>query len=340
MHKKYGDFVRTGTKKKCPKNFNALTIIRGPAGLTIFHPETLATIYDNYPFNKPAWYDNLRPYTGLNTHRSKYVHKHRRRVWDHAFTASALRSYQEVLKSKSNALDELVMKRAGHPIIINDFFYWASWDMMGQLGFSKTFGMLQGQKWHYAIQMLRKGLTFVGPYTSVPWLVRIAFDLRILPSVRNFIQMEDWCARQMDERIEISGHLIAWSVERNRLQKDLPTLYGDSIAIIVAGSDTVAHTLIYAFYHLARDSSQLRKLREEQADTDLQDFRQLQCLPHLNGIINEVLRLYPPVPTGGFRETPSEGAEIGGRWIPGKTLICAPRWTIGRRKETLLICDR
>ena len=57
-------------------------------------------------------------------------------------------------------------------------------------------------------------------------------------------------------------------------------------------------------------------------------------MPHLNGVINEVLRLHPAVPTGGFRETPPEGVEIGGQKVPGNTLICAPRWTIGRRRKS------
>ena len=52
----------------------------------------------------------------------------------------------------------------------------------------------------------------------------------------------------------------------------------------------------------------------------------------MNGAINEVLRLHPSVPTGGYREAPPEGLEIAGTWIPGKTTIVAPRYTMGRRK--------
>lgn len=132
--------------------------------------------------------------------------------------------------------------------------------------------------------------------------------------------------------LQVSSYLIDWSNRHDRLAKDLHTLYGDSVALIIAGSDTVAFTLVYIFYYLAKDPAQITKLREEQDGVDLRDFRSLQKLPHLRGVINEVLRLHPAVPTGGFRETPPEGAEIGGKWIPGNTLICAPRWTIGKRK--------
>lgn len=122
-------------------------------------------------------------------------------------------------------------------------------------------------------------------------------------------------------------------MKHDRLKKDLHTLYGDAIALVIAGSDTVAFTLVYVFYYLCIHPSHVEKLRKEQEGVDLSDFRQLQALPHLNGVINEVLRLHPAVPTGGFRETPPEGAYIGDKWVPGYTLICAPRWTLGRRES-------
>lgn len=65
---------------------------------------------------------------------------------------------------------------------------------------------------------------------------------------------------------------------------------------------------------------------------DAEDFAVLQRLPHLNGVVNEILRLHPAVPTGGLRETPPGGAVVCGRYVPGNTVICAPRYTLGRRK--------
>lgn len=74
---------------------------------------------------------------------------------------------------------------------------------MGQFAFSKSFQMLNDQKWHHAVCMLRAGLEVVGPLTPVPWLVRVGFDLPLLQVVRDFQGMEAWCAARMDERIEV-----------------------------------------------------------------------------------------------------------------------------------------
>lgn len=79
-------------------------------------------------------------------------------------------------------LEQAIAQNVGQEITINQYFYWFSFDVMGHFAFSKSFGMLESQKWHYSVQMLRAGLALVGPFTPVPWLVRIAFDIPILPS--------------------------------------------------------------------------------------------------------------------------------------------------------------
>ncbi|KAI4213021.1 MAG: hypothetical protein LQ351_004365 [Letrouitia transgressa] len=243
----------------------------------------------------------------------------------------ALQSYEVQLKLYAHQLERLIAQSAGKPTNINQYIYWFSFDVMGQFAFSKPFDMLIGKRWHHAVQMLRAGLALVGPLSPTPWLVRLAVDFPVVSVVRDFQKMEAWCADQMDERIEVSHYLISWSKKHDRIEKDKNTLYGDAIALIVAGSDTAAHTLIYLFFHLARRREHLSKLQQELATIDsIENLRALQSLPYLNGLINETLRLHPPVPTGGLRETPAEGVWIAGRFVPGNTTICAPRYTLAR----------
>lgn len=111
--------------------------------------------------------------------------------------------YEKQVKTYALQLEQAIAQNVGKDININRFFYWFSFDVMGHFAFSKSFGMLESQHWHNSIQMLRSGLALVGPFTPVPWLVRIAFDLPILRIVRDFQSMETWCAKLMDERIEV-----------------------------------------------------------------------------------------------------------------------------------------
>lgn len=88
--------------------------------------------------------------------------------------------------------------------------------------------------------------------------------------------------------------------------------------------------MVFVFYELVRNSDQVDKLFAEVSGVDINDSKALQDLPYLNGVINETLRIHPPVPSGGYRESPSQGITIAGRYIPGRTTIVAPRYTIGR----------
>ena len=104
--------------------------------------------------------------------------------------------------------------------------------------------------------------------------------------------------------------------------------------ISVRNSDTTASTLVSLFYRLAKHPEHMHKVQKElDAAGDLEDIKTLQKLPHLTGTIKETLRLHPAVPTGGLRETPPEGATVCGHFVPGNTAICAPRYTIHRRKS-------
>jgi cytochrome P450 len=55
------------------------------------------------------------------------------------------------------------------------------------------------------------------------------------------------------------------------------------------------------FLELAKDSNQQEALVRELSGVDIYDRNQLQALPHLNGVINESLRMHPAVPSGGYR---------------------------------------
>ncbi|MCJ1421897.1 hypothetical protein MMC32_008264 [Xylographa parallela] len=98
--------------------------------------------------------------------------------------------------------------------------------------------------------------------------------------------------------------------------------------------------MVFLFYELAYNPMQAEKLYAEVRDVDITDSKTLQNLLHLNGLINETLRIHPPVPSGGYRETPSQGVIVAGRHIPGNTTIVAPRYTIGRLESCFEKADQ
>lgn len=59
-------------------------------------------------------------------------------------------------------------------------------------------------------------------------------------------------------------------------------------------------------------------------------------LDHLNGIINETLRLHPAVPTLLQRKTPPEGITIEGTYVPGNMIVSCPQYVLGRSESISL----
>lgn len=88
--------------------------------------------------------------------------------------------------------------------------------------------------------------------------------------------------------------------------------------------------MVFLFYELALNPIHQEAIFQEIQAIDLSDYNKLKSLDYLNGCINETLRLHPPVPSGGYRETPPEGIMIGEKYIPGGITLVAPRYTIGR----------
>ncbi|KAI5290698.1 hypothetical protein KEM54_000707 [Ascosphaera aggregata] len=72
------------------------------------------------------------------------------------------------------------------------------------------------------------------------------------------------------------------------------------IAVLLAGRDTTASTLSWAFYELANNTKAWAKLRAEVlstiGDTRSPSFEDLHNMKYLRAVVDETLRLYPAVP--------------------------------------------
>ncbi|KAH7333161.1 cytochrome P450 monooxygenase-like protein [Rhexocercosporidium sp. MPI-PUGE-AT-0058] len=322
-HSTYGDYVRIG-----------------PSELSIVDPEAVDAIMGaKSTCTKSAWYDMGNPLLSLHQCRDRATHDRRRRVWDKGFSMKAIDSYESRVVSFANVLVEQLKSFGGKPLNSSLWFNYYSFDVMGELAFGQSFDMLKTGEKHNAISLLHEGQRPLGIFTPMPWLMMIM--MRIPGAGAGYNRWLAYCeqhaqkrkAMKMQERDIMSYLLEADPMSPDPLKEHM-WLVGDSRLIIVAGSDTTAATLTYLFYHLASSPSLVDNLRKELTPLMKQDGsfdnKELQSAEYLNGIINETLRLHPPVPSGVSRVTPKEGVVVGERRIPGETIVSVPLWTVGR----------
>ncbi|KAJ8119834.1 hypothetical protein ONZ43_g3300 [Nemania bipapillata] len=342
LFKRYGPVIRTGPEE--------LTII-DPA-----IPDVVGGLKSQ--FTRAPFYDIFLPDLTMGATRSVADHDARRRVWDRGFSPKALVVYEERIiqyaellasQIESIALDNASSDSGGEAVInATDWFAWFSFDVMGEFAFSTSFQMLQDKKWHEKIRLLVDGFAMLGMASPVPWLAQLGKSIRPRPALaKDWYSLLQWSKECMDQRLEMKGDrpdVSQWLIEaylKNGSQEaDRPWLSGDATALVVAGSGTVSSVLAFAFYELVQDPSQQDKLLKEIQDIDIYDRVQLQRCTHLTAFINETLRLHPPVPTGGLRVTPKSGITFNDMYIPGGTIIVAPKYNIQRLESSYEKADQ
>ncbi|KAK6115969.1 hypothetical protein DH2020_008238 [Rehmannia glutinosa] len=123
------------------------------------------------------------------------------------------------------------------------------------------------------------------------------------------------------------------------LQVSEPEFYTDDVIksiivlMFVAGTETTAVTMEWAMSLLLTHPNELHKLRQEIDDNPGHDHflndSDLAKLPFLRCVINETLRLYPPVPLL-LPHYSSENCTLAGYHIPKGTIALVNAWTMHR----------
>ncbi|GAB7355616.1 hypothetical protein MBLNU459_g6340t1 [Dothideomycetes sp. NU459] len=327
LHQRYGKYVRIG-----------------PHELSITDPDATQPIHGAQSgCVKSVWYDHLHPSSALLFFRDRATHDRRRRIWSPGFSDKALRGYEPRIQRYNDLLMAQIESSGGEPMDISKWLGFYSFDVMGDLGFGRSFDMLAKGQMHWAIGVMLSKLSLLGLALPV-WLIRVL--LTGIPFANNDThRFKKFTNQMLDDRLAMQGKMsspdIADTLIVNFNKSDdatqkatLPLLQGDTELIVIAGSDTTRSTLTFLFKHLCSEAGLAQRLRQELVplikDSENITHKDVQDAPLLNACINEALRLYPAVPSGPTRETPKEGIHVGDIFIPGNVCVQMPGYAMAR----------
>eukprot|EP01012_Entosiphon_sulcatum_P012017 TRINITY_DN1747_c0_g1_i1.p1 TRINITY_DN1747_c0_g1~~TRINITY_DN1747_c0_g1_i1.p1 ORF type:complete len:549 (-),score=70.11 TRINITY_DN1747_c0_g1_i1:68-1690(-) len=286
----------------------------------------------------------------------------------HNFREHMLGVFQEHGHELCSVLKERV--HSGSPVDLQDVFFRFTMDAFATVGFGVEMHTLRDVHDPYAasfdrvhqlaLELISKRFVVLFLVRLIPWpLQRLAIAL---------LRCLDPLLREFDRHIAIINRYSYSIIEerQRRLEastKDspdgIPEIGQDILSLFIhashkdgtklsrrflrdvvmsffiAGRDTTAVTLSWTFYVLCQNPGVAQKLVEE-IDRELAGaeptYENLKPLKYLNGVIHEVLRLYPPVP-GDFKVAAKDAKLPDGTIIPeGTTGIYLP-YVMGRSRE-------
>lgn len=121
---------------------------------------------------------------------------------------------------------------------------------------------------------------------------------------------------------------------RNEERMSLQEIETTFNILIIAGSETTASALAGTTGYLLSNplclATLIQEIRRNVVEENDINLASLGKLPYLSAVIEEGLRMAPPVPSGLPRVTPAERAVVCGEWLPGGTDISFSQWSAYR----------
>ncbi|PQE08059.1 cytochrome P450 monooxygenase protein [Rutstroemia sp. NJR-2017a WRK4] len=315
------------------------------------YTESMGLLPGHLPFPKdPVWWATQPGHPESLISAGPDDHARMRKLLHHGFTPRALKTQEPILHKYVSLLVDRLSERAmetpdGDVLDIVPWFNYTTFDIFGDLGFGESFDCLQHSRYHPWITLLFnsvKAAGFVIAARFYPWVEELLMKLipKSLKKMQDdhFQQIKDKVNRRLNwelERPDLMSHVI----KHNGTDKELEGMTFEEIQVTfmiltTAGSETTATvlsgTMNYLMSHRDIYAKLVKEIRGTFASETQITLEALEQLEYLNAVIQEGIRLCPPVPVMLPRIVPEGGDTVCGLWMPAGTSVSLQSWTLLR----------
>ncbi|KAI0822334.1 high nitrogen upregulated cytochrome P450 monooxygenase 2 [Trametes gibbosa] len=326
LHERYGDVVRTGPNELSFRDPSLISAMLGQSGVP----------------KGPLMVGRVRTLTNLPLPgiMDTAVHHERRKPWSRAFNAAALKEYEPQVSNRANQLVETLERQKGE-ISLGEFINYFTYDFMCDMAFGGGSELMREGDKDGIWTTMGAGAppaTFIG---HVPWFGLYAAKLPFMSKhgKRMGVHCREFTLRRIQrgsQRKDVFHYLNNEDLT-DRSPPPVVQLVNDGILAVIAGADTTSSALTSLFFCLATHPEAFARLRSEvdhfyppgDNPCDPKHYREMH---YLTAVINETLRLYPPVASGTQRQVPhrGQGVMLGPHYVPPGTALYIPPWTLHR----------
>lgn len=293
LHQRYGPVVRVA-----------------PDELSYIDPQAVSPIYQSNPeFSKdpmhlPPFHKNAAP--GILAAEKEH-HRRYRRVLAHGFSDKGMRAQQPLIQRHINQLSDKLTERSGSVAVdLSEWYNWATFDVIGDLAFGEHFGCLEKGKthdWIASIQGNVKAIPIVNAVRrlGLAWILPWIVPKKLLEMRRKNSQFSE---EKVDKRLAVEGARgDLWDAVISSGDKAPPMTRAEIIsnasAIVVAGSETSSTLLSGCTWLLLQNPDVHKRLVEHvrsnfDREEDI-DIMSVGKLDYMLAVLDEAMRLYPPV---------------------------------------------
>ncbi|KAI9717221.1 MAG: hypothetical protein M1828_007415 [Chrysothrix sp. TS-e1954] len=337
LHKKYGTLVRIAP--------NEVSIVERSALKKIYGPGT--------KFRKSDWYSVFQGHRTFDLfgERDEVKHGKQRSLVSRPYSKQAMSELEEYVEDAVTHFFKCMEAIRDKPIDMARYLQLFAFDVIGEITFSKRFGLMDSGQDDESFQVIHDALRSGSWLGQVPWLFWL--HERLLPLIGNRLavnarhgSIRDFAMKQVNARKDRgSDHkdILAKLFEQKELkgnEMDDTSIMSMAGSNIFAGSDTTAIYARAVVYYLLKNPHCKAKLVQELDErwtagtlSDPVKVKEADTMPYLQAVLYEALRCHPSVGMSLPRIVPAGGFEAAGRYFPAGTIMGTNAWAIHQDKE-------